>query len=152
MLPKSLFGLDLVRLSVTFVQCQTVFRNSLRSSPNNGIKSLWRNTSNGMNFQYDVYKSTKDILKTIHSKHNHLLQSNLRSEGAIHSFISDHFPKVTKSTWTSGQSKMPKNISNFTRWYLNTSHPTRNSKEKRNVSSFCHLLETLVHIVAASLA
>ena len=44
-LSKNQFGLDLVLPSVS----QTVFRNSLRSSPNLEIKSLWKNTSYGMN-------------------------------------------------------------------------------------------------------
>ena len=52
-LKKSKYGINLVLLSTTFTQCQTVIRNALKSSPNLDIKSLWAATSNGTNVQYD---------------------------------------------------------------------------------------------------
>ena len=107
-LSKNQFDLSLILPSVKFAQCQTVFRNSLRSSPNDEIKSLWKNTSNGMNIQYDVYKNTKDILKAVRSEHNDSLQTQLHSQGAILSFVINHSLNVIKSIWTPVQSKMPK--------------------------------------------
>ena len=152
-LSKNQFGLSLILPSVKFAQCQIVFRNSLRSSPNDEIKSLWTNTSNGMNVQYDVYKNTKDILKAVRSEHKDRLQTQLQSQGAILSFVIDHSLNVTKSIWTSVQSKMPKNIFNFTIRYLNNSLSTRSNLKKWNFTqssdcSFCHLPETLLHVVA----
>ena len=139
--------------SMKFSQCQTVFRFSLRSSPNDEIKSLWKSTSSGMSIQYDVYKNTKDVLKAVRSEHKHRLQTQLQSQGAILSFVLDHSLTVTKSIWTSVQSKMPKNIFNFTIRYLNNSLSTRSNLTKWNFAqssecSFCHLPETLLHVVA----
>ena len=152
-LSKNQFGLNMILPSMKFSQCQTVFRNSLRSSPNDEIKSLWKSTSSGMNIQYDVYKNTKDVLKAVRSEHKHRLQTQLQSQGAILSFVLDHSLTVTKSIWTSVQSKMPKNIFNFTIRYLNNSLSTRNNLKKWNFAqssecSFCHLPETLLHVVA----
>ena len=106
-----------------------------------------------MNVQYDVYKNTKDILKAVRSEHKDRLQTQLQSQGAILSFVIDHSLNVTKSIWTSVQSKMPKNIFNFTIRYLNNSLSTRSNLKKWNFTqssdcSFCHLPETLLHVVA----
>ena len=51
------------------------------------------------------------------------------------------------------QSRMPKNIYNFTNRYLNNSLATRNNLAKWNIAqssdcSFCQLPETLLHVVA----
>ena len=106
-----------------------------------------------MNIQYDVYKNNKDVLKAAHSEHNHRLQTQLQSQGAILSFVLDHSLTVTKSIWISVQSKMPRNIFNFTIKYLNNSLSTRNNLNKWNFAqssecSLCHLPETLLHVVA----
>ena len=97
-----------------------------------------------MNIQYDVYKNTKDVLKAVRSEHNHHLQTQLQSQGAILSFVLDHSLTVTKSIWTSVQSKMSKNIFNFTIRYFNYSLSTHNNLKKWNFAqssecSFCHL-------------
>ena len=76
-LSKSKFGLNLQLPSTKFLQCQTVLRNALKSSPNDNIKSLWENTSSGSNIQYDIYQNTKQVLKAV------------RSDTYIHTYI--HF-------------------------------------------------------------
>ena len=98
-LSKSQYGLNMILPSVKFSQCQTVFRNSLRSSPNDESKSLWKSTNSGMNIQYDVYKNTRDVLKAVRSEHMHRLQTQLQSPGAILSFVLDHSLTATKSTY-----------------------------------------------------
>ena len=60
-LPRNQFGLYLQLPSVKFIQCQTVLRNSLKSSIHDDIKSLWKSTSCSMNVQYDLYKNTKQV-------------------------------------------------------------------------------------------
>ena len=40
-LPRNQFGLNLLRPSVKFQQCQTVLQSTLKSSSNDAIKSLW---------------------------------------------------------------------------------------------------------------
>ena len=136
-----------------FAQCQTVFLSSLRSSPNDEINSLRKITSSGMNIQYDVYKNTKDILKAVRSEHKDRLQTQLKSQGAILSFVIDDSLNVTKSIWTSVQSRMPNNIFNFTIRYLNNSLSTCTKLKKFNFTQssdcpFCHLPETLLHVAA----
>ena len=50
---KSKFGISLILPSIKFIQCQTTIRNTLKSSPNNDIKDLWKDTSHRTNIQYD---------------------------------------------------------------------------------------------------
>ena len=47
-LSKNQCGLNMILLSMKFSQCKTVFRNSLRSSPNYEIKSLCESTNSCM--------------------------------------------------------------------------------------------------------
>ena len=47
-LSKNQFGLSLQLPSTKFLQCQTVQRNILKSSPNEDIRSLWKNTCEGI--------------------------------------------------------------------------------------------------------
>ena len=54
--------------SIKFTQCQTVLRNSLKESPNDSLKDPWKSSSCHTNIQYyDVYKSTKEVLKDFRS-------------------------------------------------------------------------------------
>ena len=76
-LSKNQFGLNLILPSVKFMQCQTVYRNALKSSPNKNIQSLWKNTSQSMNIQYDVYRNTREVLKAVRSEHKERLQNHL---------------------------------------------------------------------------
>ena len=103
-LPCNQFGLNLQLPSVKFIQCQTVLRNSLRSSKSDNIKSLWKSTSCSMNVQYDSYKNTKQILKAVRQKHTEKLRSQLTSQGFIISFLLEHSMKALNSLWSSAQS------------------------------------------------
>ena len=44
---KSKYGFSLILPSTKFTQCQVVFRNALKSSPNNDNNALWSRTSSG---------------------------------------------------------------------------------------------------------
>ena len=66
-LERNKFGLNICPLSIKFTQCQTVLRNSLKESPNDSLKDLWKSSSCHTNIQYDVYKSTKEVLKDFRS-------------------------------------------------------------------------------------
>ena len=89
-LPKNKFGLNLQLPSVTFIQCQTILRNSLQSSQHDAIMSLWKSTSQSMNLQYDSYKNTKHVLKMVRHEHTGKLQSQLQSQGFIITFLLNH--------------------------------------------------------------
>ena len=152
-LPNNKFGLNLQLPSVKFQQCQTVLRTTLKSSSNVSIKSLWRNTSNGMNVQYDTYQNTKQVLKAVRQDHTDKLQTKLTSQGFIISFLLEYSLKTANSLWSSAQSKLPKNIFNFTVRYLNNTLATRKNLTLWNISqtsdcSFCFQPESLLHVVA----
>ena len=152
-LSKSKFGLNLQLPSTKFLQCQTVLRNTLKSSPNDNIKSLWENTSSGSNIQYDIYQDTKQVLKAVRSANIQRIQHDLSSQGAILSAVfKKSFPRLT-STWSSVQGNLSKNIFNFTVRYMNNTLATRKNFLLLKLSqtsdcSFCLLPESLLHVVA----
>ena len=118
-LPSKKFGLAFQLPSVKFQQCQTVLRSSLKSSKDESIVKLWKNTNCGTNILYDVYKNIKQILKSIRTEHMERLQTELPSQGFIISFLLVHSLKYLNSLWSRAQIKLPANIFNFTIKYLN---------------------------------
>ena len=76
-LTRNKFGLNILPASVKFIQCQTVLRNALKTSPNDSINELWKSTNNHTNIQYDSYNSTKEVLKTFHSQQENKLRNRL---------------------------------------------------------------------------
>ena len=55
-LNKSRYSINLVFPSTKFIECKTVIRNALKSSPNLDIKILWAETSCGKNLQYNQFQ------------------------------------------------------------------------------------------------
>ena len=62
---KSKYGISLILPSTKFSHCKVVFRNALKSSPNNYINTLWSRTSSGCNIQYYQIRRTKQNLTAI---------------------------------------------------------------------------------------
>ncbi|CAB4018164.1 Hypothetical predicted protein [Paramuricea clavata] len=65
----------------------------------------------------------------------------------------NHSTSTFNSLWSSVQSKLPKNIFNFTIRYINNTLPTRKNLSKWGLSStsdcsFCSSPETLLHVIA----
>ena len=152
-LPRNQFGLNLLLPSVKFLQCQTVLRTALKSSSNDAIKSLWRSTGFGMNIQYDTYRNTRQVLKAVRQSHTDKLGSHLTSQGFLITFLLNHSLRTANSLWSSAQSKLPKNIFNFTVRYLNNTLATRKNLKLWNLSqtsdcSFCFQPASLLHVVA----
>ena len=127
LLPQNKFGLNVILPSTKFLQCQSVSRKALKLSPNEEIKSLWKDTSCYKNIQYDTYQNTKHVLNSIRQEHEDRLQYNLVSQGSFFSNIIKHSTFSLNSLWSSVQSKLPKNIFNFTIRYINNTLPTRKS-------------------------
>ena len=153
LLPYNRFGLNVVLPSTKFLQCQTISRKALQSSPNEDINKLWTETSNYKNIQYDTYKNTKDVLSTIRKQHEDKLNHHLISQGSFFSNVMKYSTISFNSIWSSVQSKLPKNIFNFTIRYINNTLPTRKNLHKWGVSTtsecaFCLSPESLLHIVA----
>ena len=94
------FGQAFQLPSIKFQQCQTTLRSSLKSSCDETITKLWKNTSFGTNIQYDVYKNTKQVLKSIRNEHTNRLQSHLPSQGFIIAFLLDHSLHKLNSLWS----------------------------------------------------
>ena len=152
-LPQNQFGLNLQLPSIKFFQCQNVLRTSLKSSQNDAIVSLWKNTSSSMNLQYDSYKNTKHVLQVVRQEHKEKLRSQLPSQGFIISFLLDHSLVALNSLWSSTQSKLPKNIFNFTVRYLNNTLASRTNLHKWKLSpspdcSVCLHPESLLHVIS----
>ena len=153
LLPQNKFGLNIILPSTKFVQCQTVCRTALKYSPNQDIKNLWAITSNNKNVQYDIYKDTKDVLKAVRKENEERLQNLLVSQGSFFSNIINNSTSTFNSLWSSVQSKLPKNIFNFTIRYINNTLPTRKNLAKWGLSptsdcSFCLSPESLLHVTA----
>ena len=91
------------------------------------------------------------LIKILNSTNR--LTNQLISQGFIISFLLNHSLKALNSLWSSTQSKLPKNIFNFTIRYLNNTLATRNNLQKWNISqssdgSFCFISETLLRAAA----
>ena len=125
----------------------------VKTSPNEAIKDLWKLTNSHTNVQYDVYNSTKEVLKDVRSRHENKLQSQLVCQGSFFSHATNFSLAQFNSLWSSAQSKLPKNIFNFTIRYMNNCLPTRKNLTKWGIiscpdCSFCLCPETLMHVVA----
>ena len=57
--------------------CQTAFRDSLKSSGNEALNTLWKNTANSTNIQCDPCISTKKVLKYFHLQQENKLRDKL---------------------------------------------------------------------------
>ena len=123
-LTRNKFGLSICPPSVKFIQCQTVLRKALKTSPNEAINELWKATSNSKNIQYDVYNSTKQVLKDFRSGQEDKLHTQLTCQGSFFTNITKFSLSQLTKIWSACQSNLPKNIFNFTVRYINNSLPT----------------------------
>jgi hypothetical protein len=152
-LTRNKFGLSIIPPSIKFTQCQSTLRNALRSSPNDSVKHLWKLTSNHTNIQYDAYNSTKEVIKQFRSSQEDKLENHLTSQGSFFSSITKFSLSQVNMIWSTCQSKLPKNIFNFTIRYINNTLPTRKNLVRWGLSSstecsFCLNPESLLHVVA----
>ena len=151
-LERNKFGLNICPPSIKFTQCQTVLRNSLKESLNDSLKDLWKSSCCHTNIQYDVYQSTKEVLKDFRCNQEDKLQHHLTSQGFFSNVIKYSLSSVN-SIWSEAQSHLPKNIYNFTIRYINNPLPKRKNMARWGLSqspycSFCLNPESLLHVVA----
>ena len=150
---RNKFGLNICPPSIKFVQCQTILRNALKNSPNAEINELWKTTSTNKNIQYDVYTTTKEVIKAFRSNQENKLQDKLSTQGSFFNSISKFALSQLTKLWSAAQSSLPKNIFNFSIRYINNSLPTRQNLLRWNLSptsdcSKCLQAETLLHVVS----
>ena len=93
------------------------------------------------------------MLKAFRANHEEKVQHHLLSQCSFFSSVKDQSISSLHSIWSAVQSKMPRNILNFTIRYINNSLPTRSNHSKwgiRSISecSFCLNHKSLLHIVA----
>ena len=124
-LTSNKFGLNIIPPSTKFIQCQTTIRSALKSSPNESITPLWKSICNHANTQYDQYTSTKEVIKSFREIHVDKLENRLKCQCSFLSSISKFSLPQVNSIWPTCQSKLPKNIFNFTIRYINNSLATR---------------------------
>ena len=86
-LPNNKFGLNVLPPSIKLTQCQIVLRSALKSSSNQTIRNLWKDTSTDTNVQYDQYRNTKEIIKSFRNEHENKLSNMLVSQGSFFSNI-----------------------------------------------------------------
>ena len=103
-LTKTKFGLNIYPPSTKFVQCQTVARSVLKSSPNKDIQTLRRSASISTCLQYDTNKDTKQVLKAFHSDQEDRMKSHLVSQGSFSSSVTSYSLPKFNSIWSSAQS------------------------------------------------
>ena len=125
----------------------------MKSSPNDSIKELWKSTNSHTNIQYDVYNSTKQVLKEFQSGQEDKLKNHLICQGSFFAHASKFSLSRFNAIWSAAQSNLPKNIFNFTIRYINNSLPTRKNLSRWGLASniecsFCLYPETLLHVVA----
>ena len=146
------FGKSIYPPSVKFIKCQTVLRQALKLSPNESINELWKFTNTHTNIQYDVYNSTKEVLKDFRSEQEEKLQNQLTCQGSFFSSVTKFFLSKLNKMWSTAQSKLPKNIFSFTICYINNSLPTGKNLNRWGISlspgwTFCLGPESLLHVV-----
>ncbi len=152
-LTSNKFGLNIIPPSTKFIQCQTTIRTSLKSSPNQSITHLWKLTENHTNIQYDQYSATKQVIKSFRDNQENKLTNQLTSQGSFFTCVSRFSLPQVNAIWSTCQSKLPKNIFNFTIRYINNTLPTRKKLARWYLSSstecsFCLNPESLLHVVA----
>ena len=151
-LTKQEFGLGLVLVSVRYTQCQATLRNILRNSKNADINHIHEETA-AANIQYDIYKSSKDAIKTLRSLNKDRIENKLTSQKLIISSVWQFSsPKLSKY-WSKVVESMPRNIYNFCIRYLNNALPngTNAFRWKTREDSFCtqcQQAESLQHVVS----
>ena len=107
----------------------------------------------GTNIKYDIYRNTKQTLKSIRDEHTSRVQSQLPSQDFIISFPLDHSRKRLNSLWSKARSTLPANIFNFSIKYLHNTLAARKNIHLWGLSatsdcSLCLQPESLLHIAA----
>ena len=133
-LERNKFGLNICPPSIKFTQCETVLGHSLKVLPNDSLKDLWKSTSCHTNIQYDVNKSTKEVLKDLRSNQEDKLQHQLTSQGFFFSNLIKYSLSSVNSIWSEAQSHLPKTNYNFTIRRINNSLRTRKNMARWGLS------------------
>ena len=110
----------------------------------------------GTHIQYDTYKNTKHIPKTVGADYAEKLKSMQPFQGFIISFLLEKSQKRLNSLWSKAQSSLPTNIFNFTIRYLNNTLANMKNLYMWKLAttrdcSFCLQSKSLLHLVTVVL-
>ena len=81
-LSKEKFGLNIIKISTKYLQCQTTKRNCLKKSPNPDINCLHQATTQE-SIQVDQYKDTSDVIKSMRAKQIEKISNDPQYKGYI---------------------------------------------------------------------
>ena len=126
--------------------------NKIKDSTNEDVKAIYEITKKQHKDQFEYFKNTKEVVKKItKDKIDHI--NTLQLQGRVITFIWENCSTYLNKTWPLVQSKLPKNIYNFSVRYLNDTLPTNSNLNRwgkvdcANCSK-CGERETLKHVVA----
>ena len=129
-------------MSVNYSKCSEVIHKSIN---NTSLKSTHNHTN------INITQQRKFLNHFVKIKKTNLITNRC---------IKDHSSSISKFSlsqvnkiWSTCQSKLPRNIFNFTTRYINSSLPTRKNLAEWGIStssesSFCLHHETLLHVIA----
>ena len=122
-LSKKRFGLDLIKVSTKFIQCQNSRRKFLKKSPNHDVRFLHQATAE-INIQYDTHENSKEVTKAVRSQQITRISDELEYQGYIVKLMWSHGSDIFNNLWTQTRDILPANIYDFTVRYLNNTLPT----------------------------
>ena len=117
-LSKEKFGLNVIKVSTKYLQCQTTKRNCLKKSPNPDINYLNQATSQE-SIQVDQYKDTSDVTKSVRAKQIEKISNDLQYQKYIVKEMWTLSNEQLKKLWIEVRDILPSNIYNFTNRYMN---------------------------------
>ena len=122
-LSKEKFGLNVIKVSTKYLQCQTTKRNCLKKSPNPDINYLHQATSQE-SIQVDQYKDTSDVTKSVRAKQIEKISNDLQYQGYIVKQMWTLSNEQLKKLWIDVRDILPSNIYNFTNRYMSNTLAT----------------------------
>ena len=105
-------------VSTKLQQCQVTVHKCLRSSPNVDIQQLV-DMADAKTKQYDRFRASKEVLKTVWKTVAGNLTSKLNTQGAVIRYVWSEVLQSSKSAWFTVQGNLSRSLHNFTVRYLN---------------------------------
>ena len=152
-LSKSKYGLNFIKISTRFTQCQVTFRNALKDSSNKNIQKLHQVTKKGTNIQHDSYLSTRDAIKQIRARTETEIQEELATQSLVIRSIWEQSCAKYNSSWCKVLDSLPRNLYSFTIRYLSNCLANGTNAVKWGIATsakctFCNENQTLQHVVS----
>ena len=108
-LSKEKFGLNVIKVSTKYLQCQTTKRNCLKKSPNPDINYLHQATSQE-SIQVDQYKDTNDVTKSVRAKQIEKISNDLQYQRYIVKQMWTLSNEQLKKLWIDVRDILPSHI------------------------------------------